>query len=161
MKKVCELDHSILFPCFSFSPPVLEARLPHLAKRLNSGENKLRSISFELPPSNNSSPAISAPSRKSFVKSVRLPVPQEVLEAAHDLTGRDITVEPESALAKALTQAAMGRRISLHQSHPSRSQTPKYVCGREICQGHEQYALAYGMMLGLRVMVSLISLQEI
>jgi len=96
-------------------------------------------------------------------------LPPEVEELRH----RDIEPDFNSALDKALnmakvmaaesthnggsSSAAAGhlRRGSVRVTEPASPVTREKakVEGREIQQGHEQYALTYGMMLGIRVSV--------
>lgn len=76
---------------------------------------------------------------------------------------QDISTAGDTAADRALAIAADEKRIGLGRLTARKSNygdesvlqlqsSPKKTLGREIQQGHEQYALTYGMMLGIRVM---------
>jgi hypothetical protein len=97
---------------------------------------------------------------RSGTSTVRLPTPHATAEEAEDLSIRDIVVEEGSALQRALhvVSTDLTRRNSLShvpELEPAQM-SPRKVAGREITQDHAQYLLSYGMMLGIRVTVSLL-----
>ncbi len=76
---------------------------------------------------------------------------------------QDISTAGDTAADRALAIAADEKRTGLGRLTARKSvygdesvlqsqSSPKKTLGREIQQGHEQYALTYGMMLGIRVM---------
>ena len=82
----------------------------------------------------------------------------ELPPEVEELRTRDIEPDENSAADQALKAAAMFAQnhpqTSSHHRRSSLMDSQKTVVeGREIQQDHAQYALTYGMMLGIRVTV--------
>src|SRR3546814_364584 len=107
----------------------LQSKLPQLAKRLSDGEHNRNGsdhsleadtipptrsgVKFAEEPEHMQSPAMpttpAMESRRSLPKSVRMPVPKDVLEAAIEMTGRDNKLEHKSGKEGARNKGSRGR----------------------------------------------------
>lgn len=79
----------------------------------------------------------------------------ELAEVLVSMRNQDIETTYDSAAERALTIVSEGPKSTMHRRgsvNMNVEDNKRNVAGREIQQGHEQYALTYGMMLGIRVM---------
>jgi 1-phosphatidylinositol-4-phosphate 5-kinase len=108
---------------------------------------------------NISSTAVPPSSLKIVVKNYSKSFSDEL----EQLRVQDISTAGDTAADRALAIAADDKRSGIGRLTARKSikgdefitqspSSPKKTLGREIQQGHEQYALTYGMMLGIRVM---------
>lgn len=114
--------------------------------------------------------AVAAARRRNTRKSVRgslvFQVACDLPPMVAEMRDRDIEPDLDSAALRALTKAAAvaqanqqgGEKDSFPEEEEESVVLPdrRVVEGRVIQQGHAQYALTYGMMLGIRVSVSIL-----